>query len=284
MSRSRFGLRFVWTNAAAALQLASLGWRMKQRQPFFLVSSAWLATFAVLPMALAAVALVGPDAQHIQPFVELAGTDNYMAFVTIGATALIWSTQIGANVGFVLQDQRSDGTLGSIWSTPTSLLARVVGLGASGMSVGIARTFIAFAVAWAILRFPVSIDPLPLLAVLAASTVAVGSFGFIWAAFVLRARAGMHLVQTLLLGMGILAGPAYPTTVLPDWAQAAGQLLPPTWMIRGLRATLVFDDPAGAWISAAALLVLGLVLGIGGMWLFARFDRDARQRGHLEAF
>jgi len=276
-------VRLAWANTAATLQLASLGWRMKQRQPFFLVTSAWLATFAVLPMALAAIALVGPEASHIQPFVELAGTDNYMAYVAIGATAMIWSTTIGANVGFVLEDQRSDGTLGSIWSTPTSLLARVAGLGASGMSVGIARTFIAFVVAWAILRFPVSLDPLALVAVLAASTFAVGAFGLIWAAVILRARAGMMMVQVILLGMGILAGPAYPTTVLPDWAQVAGQVLPPTWMIRGLLATLVFNDAAAAWASVAALLALGLVFGVGGMWLFARFDRDARQRGHLEA-
>ena len=284
MPRFRLRVRFALANAAATLQLASLGWRMKQRQPFFLVSSAGIATFAVLPMALAAIALVGPEARHIHTFVELAGTDNYMAFVTIGATAMIWSTQIGANVGFVLEDQRSDGTLGSIWSTPTSLLARLAGLGASGMSIGIARTFIAFAVAWAILRFPVSLDPLALLAVLAASTFAVGAFGLIWAAFILRARAGMILVQTLLMGMGILAGPAYPTTVLPDWAQVAGNMLPPTWMIRGLRATLVFNDAAAAWMSVGTLLGLGLVFGICGMWLFARFDRDARQRGHLEAF
>ena len=257
---------------------------MKQREPFFLVSSAWLATFAVLPMALAAIALVGPEAMHIQTFIELAGTDNYMAFVTIGATAMLWSTQTGANVGFVLEGQRYEGTLGSIWSTPTSLLVRVVGLGASGMFVGIARTFIAFGVAWAILRFPLSIDPLALISVLAASTFAVGAFGLIWAGVVLRARAGMMLVQTLLVGMGILAGPAYPTTVLPDWAQVAGHLLPPTWMIRGLRATLVFNDPSAAWVSVAALLGLGLVFGVCGLWLFRRFDRDARQRGHLEAF
>jgi ABC-2 type transport system permease protein len=270
-------------NAAATLELTSLGWRIKSRQPFFLVSSAWLATFAVLPMALAAIALVGPGAEHIQPFVELAGTDNYMAYVTIGATAMIWSTTTGANVGFVLEAQRIEGTLGSIWSTPTSLLARVAGLGASGMSVGMARTFIAFAVAWAILRFPVNLDPLPLLAVLAASTFAAGSFGLISAAVVIRARAGLPLVQALLFGMGILAGPAYPTTVLPDWAQVVGQALPPTWLIRGLRATLVFGDAAEAWASVAALSGLGLVFGIVGLWLFARFDRDARRRGHLEA-
>ena len=257
---------------------------MKQREPFFLVSSAWLATVAVLPMALAAIALVGPGAMHIQTFVELAGTDNYMAYVTIGATALIWSTQTGANVGFVLEAQRFEGTLGSIWSTPTYLLVRVAGLGASGMLVGIARTLIAFGVAWAILRFPLSIDPLALIGVLASSTFAVAAFGFIWAGIVLRARAGMMLVQTLLVGMGILAGPAYPTTVLPDWAQVAGHLLPPTWMIRGLRATLVFNDASAAWVSVAALLGLGLVFGVCGIWLFRRFDRDARQRGHLEAF
>ena len=257
---------------------------MKSRQPFFLVTSAWLSMFAVLPMALAAIALVGPDARYIQPFVDLAGTDNYMAYVTIGATAMIWSTTIGANVGFVLEEQRANGTLGSIWSTPTSLLARVAGLGTSGMLVGIARTLIAFAVAWAILRFPVSIDLLPLIGVLAASTFAVGAFGLIGAAVILRARASMILVQTLLVGIGILAGPAYPTSVLPDWAQFVGQLLPPTWMIRGLRATLIFNDAAAAWASVVALLALGLVLSVCGMWLFARFDRDARQRGHLEAF
>ncbi|MDE2869883.1 MAG: ABC transporter permease [Chloroflexota bacterium] len=268
----------------ATLQLTSLGWRMKQRQPSFLVSSAWMAMFAVLPMALAAVALVGPEAKHIQPFVELAGTDNYMAYVTIGATAMIWATTVGGNIGGVLEGQRFEGTLGSIWSTPTSLLARVAGLGASGMSVGIARTFIAFGVAWAILRFPLSIDPLALIGVLAASTFAVGAFGLIWAGVILRARAGMILVQTLLMGMGILAGPAYPTTVLPDWAQVAGNFLPPTWMIRGLRATLIFSDTTAAWASVGALLGLGLVFGVCGMWLFARFDRDARQRGHLEAF
>ena len=214
MPRSRLGVRFAWVNAAATLQLARIGWIMKSRQPHFFVSSAWMSTFAVLPMALAAIALVGPNARHIQPFVELAGTDNYMAYVTIGATAMIWSTSIGANVGLVLEAQRIQGTLGSIWLTPTSLLARVAGLGASGMSVGIARAVIAFAGCLGHPALPCQLCPIAVARRPRRVNDRRRAFGLVSAAVVLRARAGVVLVQALLVGTGILAGPAYPTTVL----------------------------------------------------------------------
>ncbi len=47
-------------SSAATLQLARIGWIMKSRQPHFFVSSAWMSTFAVLPMALAAIAWLAP--------------------------------------------------------------------------------------------------------------------------------------------------------------------------------------------------------------------------------
>ena len=60
--------------------------------------------------------------------------------------------------------------------------------------------------------------------------------------------------------------------------------LPLTWIARGLRAALVYGDAPEAFLAAAVLLGMTLVLGIVGQWLFARFDRATRRRGLLEAF
>ncbi len=263
--------------------LTRKGWFERSRQRVFYLSNLWMAAFGVLPTALASIALVGPAAANVGTFAALAGTDNYLAYATIGAAAVLWSGFVATNLGFVVRRERTAGTLGVIWTSPTSALVRMLGLGSAGILEATGRSLMAFAFAWVLLRFPVTLEAGALVAVLVASALASGAFGVIWIAMVIRARAGAVLIGLIAFAAAVLAGPAYPTSVLPAWAQTIGNALPLTWIIRGLRAALVFGDPAATWLAAGILLIMTVAYGALGVWLFRVFERDARRRGHLEA-
>ena len=267
----------------AFLALARKGWFERSRQRVFYLSNLWMAAWWVLPTALASIALVGPAAANVGTFAALAGTDNYLAYAAIGAAAVVWSGFVAVNLGFTVSHERTAGTLSVIWTSPTSALVRMLGLGSAAMLEATVRILMSFAFAWALLRFPMTLEAGALVAVLVASALASGAFGVIWIAVVVREREGAILINLLAVAAGVLAGPAYPTTVLPQWAQTIGNALPLTWIIRGLRAALVFGDPAAAWLAVGVLLFMTVAYGAVGAWLFSVFERDARRRGHLEA-
>jgi ABC-type multidrug transport system permease subunit len=267
----------------AFLALTRKGWFEQSRQPLFYLANLWMAAWWVLPTALASIALVGPAAAHVGTFAALAGTDNYLAYATIGAASVLWSSFVAVNLGFTVWRERTAGTLSVIWTSPTSALVRMLGLGSAGMLEATGRTLMAFAFAWVLLRFPMTLEAGALVAVLVASALASGAFGIIWIAVVVRARAGAILINVVAVAAVVLAGPAYPATILPQWAQTIGNALPLTWIIRGLRAALMFGDPAAAWRAVGILFVMTVAYGAVGVWLFGVFERDARRRGHLEA-
>ncbi|MCY3747905.1 MAG: ABC transporter permease [Chloroflexi bacterium] len=266
----------------AFLALARKGWRIDRRHPFFLTASLIGMLQWVLPIVLATIALAGPDNAGLDNFSRLAGTDAYLAYSVIGATTFLWTSWLTAELANNLRFDRSLGTLPTIWATTTTRFVLIVG-GAIGrtftpsvMAVG------TFSLAWALFRFPLEPSVGPALALLVCSGMATIAVALPWAAILLRYREGYLVVQLFVMGAGILAGIAYPVAVLPGWAQWLSALLPPTWMIRGLRSALIFSDLRDVVLACAVLLAMALVYGAAGLVLLHIMDRAARAKGELE--
>ena len=266
----------------AFVALAHKGWRADRRHPFFLTTSLIVMLQWVLPIVLATIALAGPDNSGLKNFARLAGTDAYLAYSVIGATTFLWTGWVTAELANNLRFDRSLGTLPTIWATTTTRFVLIVG-GAIGrtftpsvMAVG------AFGLAWAVFRFPLEPNVGPALAVLACSGLATVAIALPWAAILLRYREGYLFVQLFVMGAGILAGIAYPVAVLPGWAQWLSALLPPTWMIRGLRSALIFSDLRDVTLSCAVLFAMALTYGVVGLVMLHVMDRAARAKGELE--
>ena len=266
----------------AFLALARKGWRIDRRHPFFMTASLIGMLQWILPIVLATIALAGPENSGLKNFARLSGTDAYLAYSVIGATTFLWTGFVTAELANNLRFDRSLGTLPTIWATTTTRFVLIAG-GAIGrtftpsvMAVG------AFSLAWALFRFPLEPNVGPVLAVLVCSGMATLAIALPWAAILLRYREGYLFVQLFVMVAGILAGIAYPVAVLPGWAQWLSGLLPPTWMIRGLRSALIFSDLRDATLSCAVLLALALIYGAVGLVMLHVMDRAARAKGELE--
>ena len=257
---------------------------MQRRQGWFWQIGVVAALTTALPVVLNARALAGPDESQAERFADVAGTHNYLAFATIGTVVMVWIATTMQSVAIGLSSERHMGTLGIAW---TSLTPRTLILAADAAGRALAQTAFAvvmFAAVWLLFRFELSLVPPALVLVLVTAVTASIAVGVLMAGFVMRYREAGILFGTFTVASGVFAGIAYPTTVLPEWAQVVGHALPLTWIARGLRAALVYGDAPEAFLAAAVLLGMTLVLGIVGQWLFARFDRATRRRGLLEAF
>ena len=269
---------------AAFVAVAGKAWRMQRRQGWFWQIGVIGALTLALPILLNARALAGPEEMQAARFADVAGTTNYLAFATVGIVVMIWVATTMQSVAIGLSSERHMGTLGVAW---TSLTPRTLILAADAAGRALAQTIfgaVMFLAVWLIFRFELSVVPPALVLVLLTAFMASIAVGVLAAGFVMRYRDAGMLFGTFTIASGVFAGIAYPTTVLPEWAQAVGHALPLTWIARGLRAALVFGDAPEAYLAAAVLLAMTLVLGIVGWQLFARFDRAARRRGLLEAF
>lgn len=266
----------------ALLSLARKGWRIDRRHPFFVTASLIGTLQWVLPIVLATIALAGPNNAGLQKFARLAGTDAYLAYSVIGATTFLWTNWLTLDLASNLRLDRNLGTLPTIWTTSTTRVVLILGgsigriLTPSVMAVG------AFGIAWALLRFPLEPNAGPALAVLICGGMASTGIALPWAAVMLRYREGIPFLQLFIMASGILAGIAYPISVLPVWAQWLSELLPPTWMIRGLRDALIFGELPNLAHTCGMLLGMALIYGAVGLALLQVMDKAARAKGELE--
>ncbi len=263
--------------------LAAMGWTVHRREWAFVTTLVISAFAMVLPGILGARALAGPNHEQAARFASVAGSENYLAFVTIGVIGMTWSGATLSQLSIALQREREQGTLSAIWTSRLAKQLLIVGR-AMGSSIGIAAQSLAmFAVSWAVFRFTLTLEVGALVLVLGASYAANLAIGVLFAGLVVRYRAAMFLSSLGVMASGIFAGVAHPVGVLPEWAQVVAQFVPLSWILRGLRAVLVFADAGDAILSAVVLLIIACAYGAISLWIFGTLERSARRRGVLDA-
>jgi ABC-2 type transport system permease protein len=88
-----------------------------------------------------------------------------------------------------------------------------------------------------------------------------------------------HVIIALLL---LVSGVYYPVEVLPGWLQAAGRISPATYVLNGVRATLLDGAPTrGLWPNIWPLLVIGALTIPAGLRIFRYAERYAKKAGKL---
>jgi ABC-2 type transport system permease protein len=119
--------------------------------------------------------------------------------------------------------------------------------------------------------------------------VLLGSFSFVGIGmmaailpllYVERGAQMTFVVQSCLL---LVSGVYYPVTVLPEWMQALSRLSPATYVLDGVRASLLDGQPITALIhDVVPLIVMGAILIPAGLWAFGRAQRYAKRTGKLK--
>ena len=115
-----------------------------------------------------------------------------------------------------------------------------------------------------------------------------GSFSFIGISIMVsvlpllfpeRGAQMTHIVIAILL---LVSGVYYPIEVLPRALQALGVVSPATYVLDGVRLTLLEGTPtAQLWPQIWPVLVMGAVLIPLGLWVFNFAERYAKRTGKL---
>ena len=115
-----------------------------------------------------------------------------------------------------------------------------------------------------------------------------GSFSFVGISVVgavlplLFPERGSQMTHVIIALLLLVSGVYYPVEVLPAWLQALSRLSPATYVLEGVRASLVDGATlVDLWPQLWPLLVIGLITIPVGMSIFQRAERYAKRTGKL---
>lgn len=234
--------------------------------------------FSILSLAFMARLVGAASNAHLAPY----GGD-YLAFAVVGFVVMDFQ-QVGvANLSIRVRTAQILGVLEAEMATPAPAWI-VLGVGpVYEFGLAIIRAAVYFLLA--IVVFGVGFPRANVAAVILAAPLVMGAFvglGLLSAAATMLVRRTNPVAALLASSSLLLAGVAYPVSVLPSWLRAVGNLLPLTHALELVRGGLL----RGAGVaelrgSIASLAVFTGILVPAGAALFVFALRRARIDGSL---
>lgn len=215
---------------------------------------------------------------------ETAGSVSPAAFLLVGIFGMtLWSSAIWSG-GYAVETERSAGTINSLFLTPASRGAVVIGYSLGAIAVFVAPTMIVATMLAMILGVEFNIvDPLAVVVSFVSLLVAAIAMGYLLAgAFVLTRRANM-LANFLQTPIYLLSGMVVPVDDLPEILRWFAAVFPISAGMDAMRGTLLAGQTTGAITdSIFKLLIVSLILMVIGQWLLGRVEHAARSAGTLD--
>jgi ABC-2 type transport system permease protein len=215
---------------------------------------------------------------------RVAGADA-RGFLVVGVTGvLIWSSTVWAS-GFAIERERGEGTIGSLFLTPASRSAVIV-----GYSLGVVVRFLPALVTVGLLirvtgaRLLVT-DPLAAAVTLSTLVLSCVCVGYALASVFVLSRRGHVLATLLSYPMWLLTGLLVPRAELPAVLSQCSRLVPVSFAVDAVQAAALTGRSLQAVLpaTASALLMSGAYVLFGRMML-ALVERYAKHHATLELY
>ncbi len=264
---------------------AFLGFFERQRN---LYRRYWLWEVVWLVYAIVAVLSVGYLASGLGTLGALAGPSRLAAaqlYLLVGALLWQYLSMVFFETAFAIVWERWEGTIEHTFMAPVRRVTHLLGCASFALVYALLRTAIILALLLLAFHLDLShADPGGAVLVLAAATLPVLGLGILTSILPLlypeKGEQMAFAVQGVLL---LVSGVYYPLSVLPGWLQAVGAVSPLTYILEGIRASLLEHRGAAAQLPLAGLLTaMGMALVAGGIILFARAERRAQRLGLLK--
>jgi ABC-2 type transport system permease protein len=264
---------------------AFLGFFERQRN---LYRRYWLWEVVWLVYAVVAVLSVGYLASGLGTIGALGSTSRLAGaqlYLLVGALLWQYLSMVFFETAFAIVWERWEGTIEQTFMAPVRRVTHLLGCASFALAYALLRTAIILALL--LLAFHLDLahaDFGGAVLVLAAATLPVLGLGILTAILPLlypeKGEQMAFAVQGVLL---LVSGVYYPLSVLPGWLQAVGWLSPLTYILEGIRASLLEHRTAAAQLPLAGLLTaMGIALLVGGVVLFGLAERRAQRLGLLK--
>jgi ABC-2 type transport system permease protein len=220
----------------------------------------------------------------LQRQVPLAGRSvDYFPYVLVGIASMHYLHAALQGFSQSLRTEQMTGTLEILLAAPAPLGWMALGSVQWAFLVASLRV-LAFVAAGAFL-FGMPLHPagLPGFALaLALMTASAAALGLLSASFVIVFKRGDPVNFVMTAASTLLGGVFFPSESLPSWLEGLSRLLPLTYALRAMRASLLLGAGFGEVLPDLGALVLFAVLMLPlALWVFGRALDLARRNGTL---
>lgn len=237
----------------------------------------------IIPIIFAGVPiLLGPataGANATANFAGNTGTTNYVAYMLIGANVFTLVTNAFWHIANWLRFEQETGTLEAIYLTPTSSFVLVAGVSIYSGVRGIGAALLAYIIG----SFIYGVNPFQGDVFLAFLFLLVGivplyGLTFLFGALILKVKESNALINLMQWVVNFLMGVFFPVAILPPYLRLVAQLFPPTWMVNGVRSSLLgVGFFLGKWYLDWAVLWGFLIFApLFSSWVFSRVENNMR--------
>jgi ABC-2 type transport system permease protein len=212
-------------------------------------------------------------------------TSFLVLYLLIGTLVWHYLSVVFDNISEMISWEHWEGTIEYTFMAPVHRFTQMVGTCIYSIVYGMLHTAIILAVIAAFFHLDLAHANLAG----AALVLLAGSLSFIGVGimaavlpmlFTERGSQMTHVIQAVLL---LVSGVYYPIEVLPDWMQPVARLSPATWVLEGMRRSLLDGAPTGSLLGFIVPLVLTGLLAIPlGMVVFGWGERYAKRTGALK--
>lgn len=209
-----------------------------------------------------------------------------VSYLVIGT--LMWGFMSGIfnNLSEMIAWERWEGTIEYTFMAPVRRIVQM--LGQMTFSVTYSIMFTSVVGFFLALFFEIDLTKADLLGALAVmlvgsiSIVGIGVFGSILP--LLYPERGAQLIHIIQAALLLVSGVYYPVEVLPKWLQFLSQFSPATYVLSGMRYTLLPDSGVGIPVMEAVvpLFLMGVIMLPTGVYAFQKAERYAKMHGKLK--
>jgi len=222
--------------------------------------------------------------QKLVEFGTVTGSSGYLSFITVGNAFYVFVFAAAFVVGRVMFWERATGTIEATFMSPMSRLAYMSGImvaAASNSLIDFTAVFVlglAFGFRIASFNAPLFFCSLLL--------TAFGLFGIglITNAITLTFRDRTTTANSLMILFMVFCGLVCPVELMPSWAQLISKVLPLTYGIRLMRASLLGMGTVDVAYDTLALLVLGVIYVAVGIVTLAQIEKNLRKKALFSVF
>jgi len=212
--------------------------------------------------------------------------DFLVAYLVIGT--LMWGFMSGifTNLSEMIAWERWEGTIEYTFMAPVRRSVQMIGQMAFSVIYSMIFTSIVGLALALFFKIDLARADLPgalvVMLVGSLSIVGIGVMGSILP--LLYPERGAQLIHIIQAALLLVSGVYYPVEVLPEWLQFLAKFSPVTYVLNGMRYTLLPDSDVGTPVMDAIipLLLFGIVLMPVGLFFFQKAERYAKRTGKLK--
>ena len=252
--------------------------------PVIFVFWAVFPIFWFIPFILQGQAFVG--GLESSSFGLVAGTEEYIPFIVIGAILNSYVNTLLYGVGESIRREALQGTLDYVFAAPTNKVFVLIG---KALSESVSSTMFAVSqLTLSVVLFGLNLTfgvVLPVFFIVILLIMGLYGLSLVLAAVSLLYKQSHDLSETIGYVFYVFSPVRYPIESLPGWAQVIGKLVPLTYALIIVRGIVLIGTPLSEmYFEVLMLLVIDAVLIFAGFYMFNWMEDKTKRSGTISHF